>query len=79
MSPLAAIKERTQRDDINWELLFLERQAAQLQRERKHLSSKAEERPLSIWEQSRCDEIFDELSNLLGNIISLKKTQDYSH
>jgi hypothetical protein len=48
-----------------WDKRIFQREIDLLKREKEHLCSKKDERPLTAWEQSRLEEIFDELMGLL--------------
>jgi hypothetical protein len=60
----------TPQHEAKWNLRVIHGEINQLKREQSHLLSKSSERPLSVWEASRLDEIFDELTALLAEIRS---------
>ena len=64
MTALGNISEVLAENEIRWELLILAREAGQLQREHRHLSLKAAERPLTIWEQLRLHESLSDLTEI---------------
>ena len=51
----------------------LQGEAKLLQREKNHLIQKGFERSLSVWEQSRLEEIFNELNSILLELSKYKK------
>jgi len=65
MSALARIKERNEQD---WSLIALQVEVGQLKRERKHLQSKSQQRPLTLWEKTRLVEAFEELTGIVSKI-----------
>ena len=56
------------RPESHWELLVLRQQMLELQREKRHLSSKSYERPLSPWENERLEKLLDEIMALIPQI-----------
>ena len=54
-----------------WNLRVLQGEANLLRREKDHLIQKGAERTLTVWEQSRLNEIFDELDQILSELTTL--------
>ena len=73
MSPMIQIRQRESKEAVRWEILALEKEVSQLRREREHLSSKAHERPLTIWEQTRLNDTIREIINTARQLASLRR------
>lgn len=63
----------------SWELRLTRREIEALKREREHLNSKAQERPLTTWERFRQQEIFQEVSALLKRVRRLGRDESLIH
>ena len=58
---------------LRWDLVILTREARELQREYRHLSTKAKQRPLTLWEQLRLHESVSELDEVFFHIQELQQ------
>ncbi len=68
MSTISKIRERNERE---WHLLLLSKEAEMLSRERKHLREKARERRLTAWEMERLQEASFELRLAVQKLTTL--------
>jgi hypothetical protein len=66
------VKEQI-RNERDWDLSLLRYEIEQLRREREHLHSKQNERPLTSFEQTRAEAIAEEMSSLIRTVISFNR------
>jgi len=62
--------ERNSKNDSDWNLSLLRYELEQLRREREHLNSKQNERPLTIFEKARSKLISTEMTSLIRTVVS---------